>query len=198
MAAPKSVEAYIKANPDWEKGIVKLREIILEFDFEEQIKWQFPTYSIAGKNLLSIFASKSYVGIWFFQGGLLEDKEKLLKNAQEGKTKAMRQWRFENVKDIKKTLVKKYIKETIRNHNAGKEIKPAKPNSKKLIIPIQLKEKLTKDKKLALAFEKLSTAKQREYAEHITSAKQEKTKLSRLEKAIPLIMSGKSLNDKYK
>jgi len=198
MPAPKSVDAYIKANPDWASGIVKLREIILEFGFDEQIKWMFPTYSMDGKNLLSIAVTKSYVGVWFFQGGLLKDAEKKLKNAQEGKTKAMRQWRFESEKDIKKTLLKKYIKETISNHKAGKVIKSAKPSTKPVIIPNELKQQFSKNKKLKEAFAKLSLGKRREYADHISSAKQEKTKLSRLEKAIPLILSGKSLHDKYK
>jgi len=197
MPAPKSVNAYIKANPEWSAGIVKLREILLEFGLDEQIKWMFPTYSKDGKNLFSISATKSYLGVWFFQGGLLEDKEKVLKNAQEGKTKAMRQWRFKTEKDIKKTLLKKYIKEAIGNHNAGKTIKAAKPNSKPLRVPKLLKDKLKNNKKLNTAFDNLSPGKKREYADHISSAKQESTKLRRLEKAVPMILAGKSLNDKY-
>ncbi|MBK7633096.1 MAG: hypothetical protein IPJ13_01585 [Saprospiraceae bacterium] len=44
--------------------------------------------------MVGLAAFKSYTGIWFFQGGLLDDKQQFLMNAQEGKTKAMRQWRF--------------------------------------------------------------------------------------------------------
>jgi len=198
MAAPKSVDAYIKANPKWEKSIEKLREIIMSFDFDEQIKWQFPTYSMDKKNLLSIAATKTFVGVWFFQGGLLVDKEMVLKNAQEGKTKAMRQWRFESEKDIKKTLLKKYINETIRNHKAGKVIKPAKPNSKPLTIPNELAKKLKSTKNLKTAFENFSLSKQREFANYISDAKMEKTKLKRMDKILPLIIAGKGLNDRYK
>ena len=39
------------------------------------------------------YTFKEYFGIWFFQGGTLVDELKVLTNAQEGKTKAMRQWR---------------------------------------------------------------------------------------------------------
>jgi uncharacterized protein YdeI (YjbR/CyaY-like superfamily) len=54
------------------------------------------------------------------------------------------------------------------------------------------------NKKLNKAFAALNPGKQSEYAEHIGSAKQEKTRVSRLEKAKPLILSGVGLHDKYK
>jgi uncharacterized protein YdeI (YjbR/CyaY-like superfamily) len=44
-----------------------------------------------GKNLLGIGAFKNHFGLWFFQGSLLKQNTKLLVNAQEGKTQAMRQ-----------------------------------------------------------------------------------------------------------
>ena len=47
-------------------------------------------------------------------------------------------------------------------------------------------------------FNEFSPYKQREFIEHITSAKQEKTQLARLEKVIPMILEGKGLNDKYR
>jgi len=61
-----------------------------------------------------------------------------------------------------------------------------------------LKEALALDGELSDAFETLTPGKQREYAEHIATAKQEKTRLSRLEKCIPMIKSGTGLHDKYK
>lgn len=42
------------------------------------------------------------------------------------------------------------------------------------------------------------TEQWKEYAEHIGSAKREATALVRLEKAVPMIMKGKGLYDKYK
>ena len=47
-------------------------------------------------------------------------------NAQEGITKAMRQWRFNSLKEIDGKLIKAYVKEAVENQNAGKEIKPVK------------------------------------------------------------------------
>jgi uncharacterized protein YdeI (YjbR/CyaY-like superfamily) len=44
----------------------------------------------------------------------------------------------------------------------------------------------------------LTPGKQREYAEYITEAKKDETKLKRIEKIIPMIKAGIGLNDKYK
>ena len=159
------------------------------------MKWGIPTYCLKNKNVAGIGAFKSYAGLWFFNGSFLKDEEKKLINAQEGKTKGMRQWRFEVLKEIDEALVKSYIEEAIQNQKDGKEIKPEK---KPLIIPDELNEALASDSQLSEAFEALSLSCKREYAEHIAEAKREETKLKRLDKIIPMIMDKVGLNDKYK
>ena len=54
------------------------------------------------------------------------------------------------------------------------------------------------NKTLASAFKKLTPGKQREYANHISEAKRDATKESRLQKITPMIIEGKGLHDKYK
>ena len=68
----------------------------------------------------------------------------------------------------------------------------------KKITFIILKEAFKNDTLLEKSFKKLTPGKQREYAEHIGGAKREATQQSRLEKAIPLILKGEGLHDKYK
>ena len=51
---------------------------------------------------------------------------------------------------------------------------------------------------LETAFEKLTLTKKKEFVEYIDTAKQEKTKLSRLEKIKPMILEGIGLHDKYR
>ena len=63
-------------------------------------------------------AFKSYFGLWFHQGVTLKDEASVLINAQERKTKALRQWRMTSVKDIKPAIVKRYLKEAIEIANA--------------------------------------------------------------------------------
>ena len=51
---------------------------------------------------------------------------------------------------------------------------------------------------LKKSFEALTAGKQKEYNLYIDEAKQEATKIKRLEKIIPMILDHKGLNDKYK
>lgn len=61
-----------------------------------------------------------------------------------------------------------------------------------------MQEDLGKDSDYKESFKSLTPGKQREYCEHIATAKREATKLSRLEKIKPMILKGIGLHDKYK
>ena len=194
-----SVEEYIEDNSHYSEALVILRSIMNSTELEETIKWSMPTYCINGKNVLGIGAFNNHFCIWFHQGVFLKDDEQLLTNAQEDKTKGMRQMRFTSLDDINKNSVLNYVKEAIENQKLGKEIKPARTSSKKeVIIPKELQVVLKKDKELNTCFLAFTPSKQREYCEYIDSAKREATKQTRLEKIIPMILNGVGLNDKYK
>lgn len=192
-----SVEEYIETNEHFSDALTILRNIINSTGLNEAIKWSAPVYDLKGKNVVGIGAFKNHFCIWFFNGVFLKDKDNLLINAQEGKTKALRQMRFESIKDINKNAVLAYVNEAIDNQKAGKEIKPNR-SKKETIIPQELKSELDKNTALANSFNTLSPSKQREYCEHIATAKREATKLSRLEKIKPMILQGVGLHDKYK
>ena len=195
MKRHKTVQDYVDSHPEWQTELILLRDILVESELEETVKWGAPCYTINGKNVIGIGAFKSYVGLWFHQGVFLKDPEKVLINAQEGTTKALRQWRFNELSEIDAKLVQQYIEEAIANQKAGKEIKP---ETKKFDMPAELKAALANDTNLKARFDGLTLYKQNEYLEHIGSAKQEKTRISRLEKSIPLILEGKGLHDKYR
>lgn len=197
MKKATSVEEYIEINTHFEDELKILREIINTTELEETLKWSAPTYTLNGKNVVGLGAFKNHFGIWFFQGVFLKDEANLLINAQENKTKALRQMRFESKTDINKSAVLKYIKEAIENQKLGKEIKPQR-NTKAVIIPAELKKVFSANNDLNTAFKALTPGKQREYCEHISEAKRETTKLSRIEKITPMILNGKGLHDKYK
>ncbi|WP_411768017.1 YdeI/OmpD-associated family protein [Winogradskyella sp. A3E31] len=197
MKKVSSVEDYIEKNKHWQKELELLRDIILKTELNESIKWGAPVYDLSGKNVVGLGAFKQHFGVWFFNGVFLKDEHNLLVNAQEGKTKALRQMRFESFGHINENAVLAYVKEAIENQKAGKEIKPQR-NTKKVVIPEELKSALNKNTKLNEAFNGLTPSKQREYCEHIQTAKREATKLSRLEKITPMILEGKGLHDKYK
>jgi len=191
-----SIEEYIELHPKWSSLLCELRKVLLTTELEENIKWNSPVYSLNGKNVVGLGAFKNHAGIWFFQGVFLDDAQNKLINAQEGKTKALRQWRFESndIEDI--VLVKSYILEAIENQKLGKGIKVER--NKEFVLPNMLVDLLKENSSLKNCFEKLSLSKQREYAEYISEAKRETTKVTRLEKIIPMIEAGKGLHDKYK
>jgi len=196
MKTYKTVDDFVQAQSQWKEAIIKLREIVQNTEMEETVKWGGPVYTVNGKNVVGLGAFKSYVGIWFFQGVLLNDDKKLLVSGTEGVTKALRQMRFNSIEEIDETVVKQYIEEAIENQKAGREIKSEK--KKELSIPPKLAAALKEDSKLKEQFDAFTPYKQREYAEHIGGAKREETQDSRLEKAIPLILNGVGLHDKYR
>src|SRR5690606_37519544 len=110
-------------------------------------------------------------------------------------TKSLRQWRFTSKDEINEKKVLQYVHEAIEVEKAGLEIKPEK---KETVIPELLQQELDADPAVLEAFMKLTPFKQREYCEFIETAKQEKTKLARLEKIKPMILQGIGLHDKYR
>lgn len=196
MTDSQKVDAYIAKHSQWSDALTTLRTIFHKTELQEAIKWGSPTYTLNGKIVAGIAGFKNHYAIWFHQGVFLKDTHNVLNNAQEGKTKALRQWRFSKEDTIPEATVLAYLEESIQNTLAGKELKPER--KKGVSLPPILKAAFKQDASLHKAFNVLSPGKQREYAEHIGSAKQEATRERRLEKVKPLILKGAGLHDKYK
>ena len=191
----KKVDAYIKKHDQWSKQLSAARKIMNSAGLTETIKWGTPHYTFEGQIIVGLAGFKNHCAFWFNQGVFLKDKAKVLINAQEGTTRGLRQWRMEEGDKLDIKLLKAYVLEAIEVQKAGKKITPKK---KELNVPAELAAAMKKNAKLKKGFEGLTPGKQKEYAEHIDSAKQEKTRASRLEKAIPMITAGAGLYDKYK
>lgn len=183
-------------NDIWESELEALKDIMAKTELVETTKWGGPVFTVDGKNVLGIGGFKNYFTIWFFNGVFLSDPKKVLVNANEGVTKALRQWRFASKSELDEKLILAYVKEAIANERAGKAIKP-ESKSKHFEMPQILQDALSANK-LTDAFQKFTPGKQYEFAEYINDAKQEKTKLSRIEKILPMIGDGVGLNDKYR
>ena len=195
MEKAKSAEDYIKNHPLWSEELIILRELVLKTELEETLKWGMPVYTLDNKNVVGITGFKKFFGLWFYQGCFLSDPHKLLRNAQEGKTKAMRHLNFMSKKEIKKSIVNAYVKEAIANQKAGKVVKAER---KKILLPPELKELLDGSKEVATAFAKFTTSNQNDFKNYIAGAKQEATKQRRIDKIIPMILRGEGMNDKYR
>lgn len=197
MATPvKNVDEYIATRAEWAEVLEKLRAIMMASGMEESIKWGAPAYGINGRNVAGLAAFKNHVSIWFWQGALLSDPHGVLYNAQAEKTKALRQWRFHEAREVRTTIVRQYVKEAIENARAGKMIRPEK--KKALPLPDEMKEAFKLDPGLKKAFGALSQACQREYVEYVSEAKQPATRHRRMAKSAVMILDGQGLNDRYK
>jgi uncharacterized protein YdeI (YjbR/CyaY-like superfamily) len=194
LESSKATHTWDKNN-SWSEELAFLKSIIVKTELVETTKWGGIVYVLNGKNVIGIGGFKNYFAIWFFNGVLLEDKKQLLVNAQEGVTKALRQWRFTSKEEVNEADVLNYIKEAIENEKQGKTIKPEK---KTPILSEFFQKELNANPELAAAFEKFSAYKQYEFLEYIESAKREETKRSRIEKIVPMILNSIGLNDKYR
>jgi uncharacterized protein YdeI (YjbR/CyaY-like superfamily) len=188
------VDFYFNKNRKWQEEIRKLRLIILDCGLTEELKWGCPCYTFEEKNIVLIHVFKEYCAVLFFKGALLNDSENILiqqtKNVQSG-----RQIRFISVQEIEelKPVLKSYIKEAIKVEKAGLKVKFKKTAEYK--IPEELQVRLDEMPALKTAFKALTPGRQRGYILYFSAPKQSKTRVSRIEKYMPQILSGKGLND---
>jgi uncharacterized protein YdeI (YjbR/CyaY-like superfamily) len=183
------------SNDLWIEELELLKSIISKTELIETTKWGGIVYTINNKNVIGIGGFKNFFTIWFFNGVFLQDQLNILVNANEGVTKALRQWRFTSINEINEKRILAYIKEAIANEKEGKSIKPTK---KEIKISDFFQNHLENDSLFSVAFHKFSPYKQKEFLEYIDSAKQEKTKITRFEKIKPFILDNIGLNDKYR
>jgi uncharacterized protein YdeI (YjbR/CyaY-like superfamily) len=189
-----SVNFYFNKATKWQKELEKLRTIILDCDLTEELKWGVPCYQFEKKNIILIHAFKDYCAVLFFKGALLKDPKGVLIQQTEN-VQAARQIRFTNLQQIVKlqATIKAYIYEAVEVEEAGLKVPMKK--TKEFSTPEEFQKKLDKSAALKKAFHALTPGRQRAYLLYFSSAKQSKTRETRIEKYIPQIMDGKGLED---
>ncbi len=187
------LDAYFDKLKQWKEEFQLLREIVLDCGLVEDFKWMHPCYTYEGKNIVLIHGFKNYCALLFHKGALLKDPQGILVQ-QTKNVQLARQIRFTGVEQIQKLrpVLKSYIEEAIEVETSGLKWEPPK---KAEPIPEELKKKFEEVPGLKAAFEKLTPGRQRAYLLHFSSAKKPETRLNRIEKYIPHILSGKGMND---
>lgn len=181
----------------WKEEYEQVIALLRQTELEETVKWGTPVFTFNKKNVAGLAGFKEHFALWFYDGVYLEDQPKRLVNASEGKTKALRQLRFTKDEGIDEKLVLYYLKQAVENAKKGIAHTPER-NAQAVDIPTLLQDEFARDAVLKQSFMALTPFKRKEYAEYLSDAKQEKTRLSRLEKIKPMILSGKGLNDRYR
>ncbi len=187
------VEAFVNRPGQWRDEIKKLRITLLECGLDEGLKWGKPCFMYEGRNVAIIQPFKAHCSLMFFKGALLQDTHGLLRR-QGPNSQSARRLEFTSASQIRKTVVKSYVKQAIAAEKVGLRAPPAA--EKPLELPAELVEILKGDRKLAAAFDALTPGRKRGYVMHFASAKQSKTRISRIEKCVAKILAGQGLRDR--
>jgi uncharacterized protein YdeI (YjbR/CyaY-like superfamily) len=188
------VDEFLSKAKKWKEEYETLRNIVLDCELTEEFKWMNPCYTFKKKNIVLIHGFKEYCALLFPKGALLQDSYGVLIQQTEN-VQGARQIRFTNVQEIveKEAILKAYIYEAIEVEKAGLKVKVKRPEE--LIIPEELQHKFDEIPALKTAFEALTPGRQRAYILYFSTAKQSKTRESRIEKCMENILNGKGLND---
>lgn len=179
---------------NWEPEFAALRDIVSSCGLEETVKWGQPCFTLDGRNVVLIHGFKEYCALLFFKGAIMRDPKNILVRQTEN-VQAARQIRFSGIDDIKrleKTL-KAYVKDAMALEQSGAKVEMKK--TAEFSFPEELERKMDQIPALRTAFEQLTPGRQRAYLLHFSSAKQSKTRESRIEKCAPRILDGKGLDD---
>ncbi len=188
------VDFYFSKAKKWREELATLRTIILDCQLTEELKWGNPCYTFEKSNIVLIHVFKEYCAFLFFKGALLKDAKGILIQQTEN-VQAARQIRFTNVREIvaMKASLKAYIHEAVAVEKAGLKVKLKKTTE--FAVPEEFQDKLDESPALKAAFDALTPGRQRGYILYFSSAKQSKTRESRIEKNMPRILKGKGLDD---
>ncbi len=188
------VDWFFNKPTQWQDAYAELRNIVLDCGLQEELKWGCPCYTVKESNIVLIHGFKNYCALLFMQGALLSDPERILIQQTEH-VQAARQIRFKNLEEIlnQADIIKAYIKEAIKNEQAGLKVTLKKVDEYK--IPGEFKVVLDEVPELRAAFYKLTPGRQKAYLFYFAQPKQAKTREARIEKFYDHILNGKGLDD---
>lgn len=178
----------------WKEEFERLRTIILDCGLTEEFKWGWPCYTLEKANIVLMHGFKEYCALLFFKGALMNDPNGILIQQTEN-VQAGRQIRFTGAHEIAQMgpILKTYIREAVEVEKAG--LKMDFKKTAEFAMPDEFRARLDENPTLKTAFEALTPGRQRAYLLHFSSAKQSKTRESRIEKCMPQILDGKGLDD---
>lgn len=185
-----AVTPLFENSKTWRAEICALRELLLETELTEELKWYQPCYTLGGKNVAIIGKLKDCCVLSFFKGALLADANGVLEmpgpNSQAGRV-----IRFRSADDVRRLspVIRDLLQQAIEVERSGRKVTLMSIEEREL--PPELEEAFASYKGLREAFDALTPGRRRYYLMHFSSAKQSATRIARIERAIPAIMEGK-------
>jgi uncharacterized protein YdeI (YjbR/CyaY-like superfamily) len=178
----------------WQKEADKLRRIALDCDLTEEMKWGKPCFTYQKKNVAIVIPLKDACALSFFKGALLKDPKHILQKIGEH-TQAGRWIKVTSLKEITalQSTLRNYIYEAIEVEESGRKVSLKKASE--YVVPEELQARLDAAPELRAAFEALTPGRRKSHIFHVSGAKQEKTRVARAEKCVPMILSGRGFNE---
>jgi uncharacterized protein YdeI (YjbR/CyaY-like superfamily) len=135
----------------WQKETDKLRQIALDCDLTEELKWGKPCFTFLKKNVAIVIPLKESCAFSFFKGALLKDPKHVLERIGEH-TQAGRWIKFTSLREIAavRSTLKDYLYEAIELEESGTKIDLKKPSE--YPIPEELQRRLDDNAVLRSAF----------------------------------------------
>jgi uncharacterized protein YdeI (YjbR/CyaY-like superfamily) len=179
----------------WHPILLAMRELAVECMLTEEVKWSVPCYTVNGKNVMLVASFIDYCSFMFMKGSLFQDPNNLLHRQTENVTSG-RQLRYTSMEEFmaQRHEAKAFILEAIALEKAGRKVEKSENDGTivdELIKAFELSEPFKE------AFYKLTPGRQRAYLLHFSQPKQTATRISRIEKCIPVILRGEGLHDAY-
>jgi uncharacterized protein YdeI (YjbR/CyaY-like superfamily) len=178
----------------WQKEANKLREIVLACGLSLEMKWGKSCFTYNKKNVAIVIPLKDTCALSFFKGALLKDPKHILQKVGVH-TQAGRWIKFNSLKEITavQSILRKYILEAVDAEKSGKKV--ALKKASEYAVPEELQARLDATPELRAAFEALTPGRRKSYIFHVSSAKQEKTRVARAQRCVPMILSGRGFNE---
>lgn len=195
----KFTDEYINKSADFAKPILMhLRELIHQTcpEVTETKKWSFVCFEYKGM-MFNFAAFKKHCAFGFWKAVLMKDPL-LIQNAKSESAMG-HLGKITSLNDLpsdKKIIA--YIKEAMKLNEMG-IIFPQKKSKEimETIVPENFLASLKKNKKAFDNFEAFAPSHKKEFVQWISEAKREETRIKRIEKAIEMIVEGKSKHWKY-
>ena len=192
--ATQKVLHYFEKQPAWSRELcLQLRQVMLAAHptLTEEWKWG-PHYSSNGM-VCGIGAFQKHIKLTFFNGSAMKDDLHLFNHCVENEFSRSIKYTPEDQIDL--AAFTTYVQEAVALNKKGFK---RTIESKAVAVPPELTAALQQNNAAFHFFENLSYGYKKEFAEHVTEARQEKTKQARIAKIIGLCEAQQTLNHKYK
>jgi uncharacterized protein YdeI (YjbR/CyaY-like superfamily) len=125
---------------------------------------------------------------------LLKDPKHILERIGDH-TQAARWIKFTSFREIAplRSTLTDYVYEAIALEESGKKVELKRPSD--YPTPEELQSRLDNNASLRAAFGALSPGRRKSYIFYVSSAKQAKTRSARVEKCVPMILSGRGFTE---